>query len=119
MRPLLKSFVYAIFATIPAFSQTPLTITTTFLPSGTIQVSYTANVQSSGGVAGPQTWSIISGSLPPGLSISGTPTSSGNYNFPVQVTDQRTNTATRQLSIFINPPPLTITTTSPLPDAIV
>ena len=128
MRPLLKYFFYSLIAAVPAFSQSPLAITTTFLPNGTVQVSYSADVQSTGGIGTTRTWSILSGSLPPGLNISGsgatatiggTPTTSGNYSFTVLVVDERQQRATQPLSIFVNPPALTIITTSPLPDATV
>ena len=64
------------------------------------------------------------GSLPPGLTIgppstgpsvtiSGTPTSQGTFNFTVRVTDTLGQFATRALSITINlPAPPNITTTS-------
>ena len=51
---------------------------------------------------------VISGSLPPGLSmdsggtIQGTPTLSGTNNFTVQVSDNNGSTATQALSLTIN-----------------
>src|SRR5712692_32748 len=85
------------------------TITTTSLPPGTQNVFYTASLSASGGVT-PYTWSILSGSLPVGLSltpstgvISGTPTGSGTSSFTVQVTDANSQTATQGLSITIAP----------------
>ena len=69
-----------------------LRITTTSLPSGVQNTPYTATVTAYGGVQ-PYTWSISSGTLPPGLAlapngtISGTPTTPGNFNFVVQVKD--------------------------------
>ena len=79
-------------------------------------------LQATGGM-GTLTWSISVGSLPPGLTglpstgssvtISGTPTSQGTFNFTVRVTDSLGQSDTRALSITINlPPPLNITTTS-------
>jgi hypothetical protein len=76
------------------------------------------------GGAGTLTWTVISGTLPPGLSldsstgvISGTPTSTGSWTFTVQVTDSGSPAlwARQQLSITVNPGTFTITTTS-LPD---
>ena len=58
----------------------PLTITTTSLPDGTVNVPYSQLLFLTGGT-GPYTWSVVSGRLPPGLTlnpltgvISGTPT---------------------------------------------
>ena len=45
---------------------TPLTITTTSLPGGNLNVAYTATLAASGGVT-PYTWSLDSGALPTGL----------------------------------------------------
>ncbi len=71
-----------------------LAITTgTPLPNGTVNVAYSTNLTANGGTPS-YVWSIVAGSLPPGLSlnpgtgaISGTPTSTGNFGFTAQVTD--------------------------------
>jgi hypothetical protein len=105
----------------------PPTITTTTLPGGTDGVAYgPTTLQATGGV-GTLTWTVSAGSLPPGLSglpstgstvtISGTPTTQGTFNFTVTVTDSLGQSDTQALSIVINsaPPPPTppeITTTS-------
>ena len=93
------------------------------LPSGTVGVAYgPTTVQATGGM-GTLTWSISAGSLPPGLTglpstgqsvtISGTPTSQGTFNFTVRVTDSLGQFDTQALSITINLPiPPRITTTS-------
>jgi len=85
---------------------TPLSITTTSLSAGTVDVPYSQTLQATGG-SGSYTWSIIGGSLPTGLSltsgtglIDGTPTTTGTFNFTVQVNDGST-TATQLLSISI------------------
>jgi subtilisin family serine protease len=99
-----------------------LNITTTSLPGGTVNQAYSQSVTATGGST-PYSWSVVSGSLPPGLSlsptgtpsatISGTPTTAGTYNFTVQVTDNAAATDTQALSITIAPAAaLTITTTS-------
>ena len=91
----------------------PLSITTSSLPGGTLNVSYSATLAATGGTL-PYTWSIASGSLPTGLSlnggtgvISGTPTVAGTFNFTVRVTDSRNpaQTATRALSIAVGGAP--------------
>ena len=62
-----------------------LTITTSTLPSGTNGTAYSQALQASGGTPG-YTWSITSGSLPAGMTltsgvISGTPTVERNFQF--------------------------------------
>ena len=94
-----------------------LTITTTSLPNGTVNSSYSATLQSAGG-SGTVHWSVTTGSLPTGLTlsgatISGTPTTAGTTSFTVSATDSSTpaQTQTQQLSITVSPA-LSITTTS-------
>ena len=78
--------------TIVLVSSEPLTIFTTSLPDGTVNNPYFASLAASGG-APPYTWSILNGSLPPGLSgdpsgfISGTPSSSGSFPINIGVMD--------------------------------
>lgn len=73
-------------------SATPISLTTAALPGGTVGKSYSAALSAAGGTA-PYSWSVVSGQLPAGLSlsptgvISGTPTVSGQYTFTVQVKD--------------------------------
>lgn len=99
-----------------------LTITTGLLAPGVQLTPYGATLGASGGSGIGYTWSLTSGALPPGLGlssgglISGTPTTSGTYNFVVQVEDSLLNTATATLSIHIANLPLQITTTL-IPDA--
>ncbi|MBI3653975.1 MAG: DUF4214 domain-containing protein [Acidobacteria bacterium] len=100
---------------------TPLAITTTSLAGGTVGTAYSQTLAATGGTT-PYSWSLISGTLPAGLTlnaatgaISGTPSASGTATFTMQVRDSAQTTATRQLSIQVNPatpPPLAITTTS-------
>ncbi|MHC4713164.1 MAG: putative Ig domain-containing protein, partial [Planctomycetota bacterium] len=100
-----------------------LEVTTTSLPGGQVGVSYSQTVQATGGKT-PYTWSVVSGSLPAGLSlgsstgtISGTPTAHGTSNFTVEVSDDQSPADSDQqaLSITVDPETLEITTTS-LPD---
>jgi hypothetical protein len=96
----------------------PLQISTTNLPTGSVSRNYHTNLQATGGQQ-PYDWSIVSGSLPPGVGFSsglidGIPTNSGTFNFTVQVSDQRASTTNKNLSITINPA-LQISTVS-LPD---
>src|SRR5664280_1510634 len=101
-----------------------VTITTASLPNGTVAIFYDSQLMATGGTT-PYTWSLTSGALPPGLSltaatgvISGTPTTTGSYPITVQVTDsERTPvTATAAFTIMIDPTPtLQVTTSSLLP----
>ncbi len=81
------------------------------LTSGEVGAAYTQSLSVSGG-SGPYTWSPANNtSLPPGLSISpsagttvaitGTPTSSGTFNFSVQVTDSLGGSDTKSFSINV------------------
>jgi hypothetical protein len=87
----------------------PLVITTTSLPSGTLNAVYGgATLQATGGIT-PYTWSITVGSLPAGLTlapngtISGTPTgtTTGTSSFTVQVTDSETPAMSQTASLSI------------------
>lgn len=99
----------AVVATFSASVSSPA-ISTSSLPEGTVGSAYSAALTVTGGT-GPFSWSVASGTLPAGLSlsantgvISGTPTSSGTSNFVVQVTDANSSTATKALSITVAPP---------------
>jgi len=92
----------------------PLTITTTSpLPTATVGQTYSTQLLTSGGQT-PINFSLISGLLPPGLSlsstglISGMPTSSGNYTFTIRARDSCTTGAQSIQGIFsvtVNPAP--------------
>jgi len=89
---------------------TSLAIIATSLPSATLTYNYSTTLGASGGVP-PYTWSLVSGSLPPGLNpisasgaLTGTPTMTGSYPFTVQVADSQSPPATKSapLSITVN-----------------
>jgi hypothetical protein len=83
-------------------------VLTSTLPTGTAGSAYTAPLSATGGVS-PYAWTITSGSLPAGLTlspsglISGTPTSAGTSTFAVQVSDSSVEpmTASQPLSLTI------------------
>lgn len=82
------------------------TITTASLPDGTVNTAYSQTLAADGDT--PITWSLDSGSLPTGLTlssggtISGTPTVSGTFNFTVKATNN-TGSDKKALSIVISP----------------
>lgn len=108
----------------------PLSITSSpLLPEGFINAKYGASISTLGGVP-PLTWSLVSGTTPPGLNlgtntgqITGIPTAAAQtttpYSFKVQVQDSTLPTPQMQqatLSVQIQQPPvLSILTTSLLP----
>jgi Putative Ig domain len=85
------------------------TITTEALSSGTVGEFYCCgNLFASGGVQ-PFTWSVVAGTLPPGLelpkgenTISGTPTTAGTFTFTVRVTDDLGAFSEKEFSITIS-----------------
>ncbi len=84
-----------------------MTLSPTMLSNGTQNLLYpTTTIASSAGTA-PLTYTIISGALPAGLTLtsggtlSGTPTVAGNFNFTVKVTDANLCTGTRAYSLAI------------------
>src|SRR4030095_10012759 len=105
----------------------PLSITTgSPLPTDTRGMCYSKSLAATGGTP-PLTWSVTSGALPGGLTlssagvISGTPTGAGMTNFTVQVADSASaaRNATKPFTLTIMLPPLSITTSSPLPNGAV
>jgi uncharacterized repeat protein (TIGR03803 family) len=84
----------------------PLAVTTTSLANGTNFIAYNQLLNANGGQT-PYSWSLISGSLPSGLTlatnglISGTPTTNGTFNFTVKVTDTLSATASQTLTLLV------------------
>jgi len=103
----------------------PPSITTTTLPTATLNQAYTGPVTATGGVP-PLSWKVASGTLAAGLSlgasatdtvnITGTPTVGGTSTITVTVTDSTGASSTSgPLAIVVSS--LAFTTTSPLPPA--
>jgi len=92
-----------------------VSITTTSVPNGTVNTSYSAVITTTGGCA-PATWTITSGTLPAGvrmtasnkpisLSLAGTPTSAATYSFTVKVKGCAGGTSTKSYALTIQPTP--------------
>ncbi|HXJ40906.1 MAG TPA: Ig domain-containing protein, partial [Bryobacteraceae bacterium] len=108
--------------TINAASNTVAITTGSPLPSGTVGTAYSQTLAATGG-AQPYTWSVLSGALPPGITLSsstgvlaGTPSSAGTFAFTAQVTDKNSLKASKPFAITIagTSTTLTITTSSVL-----
>ena len=94
-------------------------------PAAVIGLSYSALLNAVGGNL-PYQWKADSGALPPGLVlsseqavISGTPLQSGLFAYVLRVDDATAKSTTRLCSIQVNPPGLSITSPSSLPNGLV
>ena len=88
-------------------------ITTSKVPNGTVDASYSAVISASGGCV-PYKWKIVSGKLPPGvrtrdsrkttaLDLSGTPTVAASYSFKISVTGCGGHVSEASYKIVIKP----------------
>jgi hypothetical protein len=104
-------------------------ITTTGLPSGTFNKSYSATVNATGGCT-PYKWSVVSGTLPPGITaktsststslvLSGIPSSVATYAPTLQVTACGGGTYKASYKIVIQAPSSVQISTATLPNGIV
>lgn len=90
-----------------------LAVGTTRLHGARLTLAYHAALEAKGGT-GPFVWSLADGALPDGLalkadgSIAGMPEAVGTDVFTVHVRDASENEATRQLSIAVCDPPLSL-----------
>ena len=89
----------------------PLELTVLELPTGTVDVPYQVQFAAQGGVT-PYTFSLLSGSLPTGITfspsglLSGTATAPATATLVVQVADANSTTAQRSYTLRIQPPPV-------------
>jgi hypothetical protein len=85
----------------------PLAVTTASTPAAVVGAGYSVAFQASGG--GSQSWSLASGTLPPGLSlasngvVAGTPTAAGTWGFTARVAGDG-RSAERAFSIVVRAP---------------
>ncbi len=88
----------------------PLMIQPLTLPASRVHLPFQLDVMAEGGVH-PYTWSVVDGSLPPGVSIAdlgsasgrvkGSPTQVGSFDATLQVRDAEGYTATMPLSLIV------------------
>jgi hypothetical protein len=104
-----KNFTLSIFNGLVITSPNP--------PDSDVGATYSQTLSAVGGQT-PYTWSISSGSLPPGITLSssggtlsGSPTTAGTYTFTVTATDAANMTFAKQFTVQIFTAP-SITTTS-------
>ncbi len=112
---LLLAFITAFLTGCGGGSSTPATtspsISTTTVPNGTTGTAYTTSISATGGTA-PYTWSLSSGTLPAGLAlgssttssvtIEGTPTAAQqDASFTLQVKDSAAKTATKAFTMSV------------------
>jgi len=97
-----------------------MNFTPTTLPTGTSGTPYSASFTPTG-AGSSYAFSVLSGSLPPGLllasngAVSGTPTSPGTFSFTVRLNAGSSN-VDKQVTVIILAPSISIST-SALPDA--
>jgi len=105
---------YTLTVTCPAI---PILPATNALPAGTAGVNYTQSFIVTNNGAGPYTFSVSGGTLPTGLALApsgaltGVPTVGGNFSFTVLVQDANGCTSTRNYSIAVSCPTVTLTPT--------
>ena len=106
-----------------------LDITTTSLPNGSVNKSYSATVYATGGCT-PYKWGVVSGTLPAGITskpsssttsllLSGVPTSATTYTPTLQVSGCGGGTYKASYKIVIQAPSSVDITTASLPNGIV
>ncbi|MBX7218660.1 MAG: putative Ig domain-containing protein [Blastocatellia bacterium] len=99
---------FSLNVTCPTLAVNPAT-----LPNGTAGTGYNQTLTGSGGTS-PYTLGVTAGALPTGLSLgsagalSGTPTTTGTFNFTVTATDNNGCTGSRAYTVIIGCPTITV-----------
>jgi uncharacterized protein (TIGR03437 family) len=110
------------FALTISSTSLPVQVSGAALPDGTLTASYSQALEAEGGKP-PYSWSIIGGSLPAGLqlsgsgTISGTPSAIGLASFTARATDTAGGFASAVFTIMVDPNGLRLTSIS-LPNGI-
>ena len=106
-------------------AQVQLRIITSSLPQGTVGTPYNASLAATGGTT-PYFWTVASGTLPPGLTLStlgtlgtitGTPTAGGTYTVTFRVADANQTSAVLTLNMVVLAPVQFSVSTTSLPVA--
>jgi hypothetical protein len=90
-----------------------ISIATTFPERLFLGRAFSLPLQGAGG-AQPYTFAVISGALPPGVTLSsagefaGTPGAVGSYTFGVRITDANGFTSTTSVTLGVFPPPIMV-----------
>ncbi|MBA0448028.1 putative Ig domain-containing protein [Stenotrophomonas maltophilia] len=106
------SQAYAFSVAAPTITITPAT-----LPAATGSIAYSQPLSASGGNGG-YTYSLTTGTLPPGIAlssagvISGTPTTTGSYSFTVRATDGFGFTGSQAYTVTVNAPAIVFVQTT-------
>lgn len=93
------------------------------LPWATLAQPYSEALSASGGTA-PYAWALVSGSLPPGITlssgglVSGTPERPGTYYFTVAVQDAAGATASKGFGLVVSLPPTPSISVTGLTDSV-
>ena len=109
-------------ATVGGSSTGSVYFSTSSLPAGTVAQAYSLQLSASGGSGG-YTYSLLSGSLPAGLSLSGsgllsgTPTVVVSGNISIKVTDSNGNSSTGNFTLTVNAASISVPTPTPTPVA--
>ncbi|WP_313393575.1 putative Ig domain-containing protein [Pseudomonas sp.] len=91
----------SVTVTAPTIALTP-----TSIPGATVATAYSATLTASGG-SSPYTYSLTTGTLPAGISLStagvlsGTPTAAGSFNFTITATDNTGFTGTQAYNLSV------------------
>ena len=95
---------------IQAWSEAFGIATTGPLPPAFCGVEFSFGLFASNGTT-PYAWAVSAGAVPAGMTLSstgilsGTPTEQGLYTFTVEVTDASATSASREFTLFVQPPP--------------
>ncbi|MDW5442299.1 putative Ig domain-containing protein [Polaromonas sp. SM01] len=91
-----------------------LSLSPSSVPAATVGQAYSPTTLSTTGGTAPYTYTLIAGSLPPGMTLpsagtlAGTPAAAGTFNFTVKATDALAISGTRAYSLTVAAPTITI-----------